>query len=678
MALLPGGISTEEGHGAPRAKGCIRSWKPWTWRTKQGHITGAGDIGPPLPAFGTPELQYIVDWIINAGNIASAAAFGAANLTEPGTYDWLLIDNADRIIDWSGAGVWYNAANPAQHWAGTKGVPTFPVGVTLTAGDVDITGVVDATATINAALAACPAYHAVLLPYTGPTGSIRINGAIAFGWTNPGVPNGVVLRGDGPGRTRLIKYGTWNCVYMAGGIGPMGSGAVPWVNITAGATKGSTSITVSDATNINIGDVIRVDQLNDDTDTGTHNGAYWAAHVADYLVSSLQPDGTRCTWVGRGWPDMTGTRGSGEMAFVTNKVGNTLTLHRGLRWTYNPTYVPQAGSVIRTPRYLCGVEEVSMISDPSTNTSGDAVNLDYTAYCFFRNIETDNFPDRHIRFANTNIGGEIRRSYAHRAHGNYDGSRGYMYSGMVQSDSILVEDNIVDDAHCPIQFAGGNSGNVVGYNYTRHTHHYSDTWFIQHLGTHACHAWFGLWEGNISGLIQFDCYHGSGSHQLVLRNWLLGRNDGNPNSIQNYHAAMAEAGNKYDSFVGNVLGESGYAGQLEDNPFDGASDNLPGTLWKIGYDGYPYSTGSPTDSVAYSSCLRQGNYDYATLAEDGTPGRAVPDSLYLSSKPSWFGSLAWPCAGPGVSGHHQNNPAKQRWDNYVISGTLADLFADMS
>jgi len=86
MALLPGGISTEEGHGAPRAKGCIRSWKPWTWRTKQGHIIGAGDIGPPLPAFGTPELQYIVDWIINAGNIASAAAYGSAT-----------VHNADEI-----------------------------------------------------------------------------------------------------------------------------------------------------------------------------------------------------------------------------------------------------------------------------------------------------------------------------------------------------------------------------------------------------------------------------------------------------------------------------------------------------------------------------------------------------------------------------------------------------
>ena len=101
MALLPGGISTEEGHGAPRAKGCIRSWKPWTWRTKQGHIIGAGDIGPPLPAFGTPELQALVGWIVNAGNIASAAAFGSSAVRIPGSnFYW---------VSTNGAATWANA-----------------------------------------------------------------------------------------------------------------------------------------------------------------------------------------------------------------------------------------------------------------------------------------------------------------------------------------------------------------------------------------------------------------------------------------------------------------------------------------------------------------------------------------------------------------------------------------
>jgi hypothetical protein len=73
--------------------------------------------------------------------------------------------------------------------------------------------------------------------------------------------------------------------------------------------------------------------------------------------------------------------------------------------------------------------------------------------------------------------------------------------------------------------------------------------------------------------------------------------------------------------------------------------------------------------------IRYANYDYYNNAVvDGGAGEDIPDSLYYGSKPSWFGTLTWPPIGPDVSGHVTTIPAKWRWDRYVSSGLLSDLF----
>ena len=76
--------------------------------------------------------------------------------------------------------------------------------------------------------------------------------------------------------------------------------------------------------------------------------------------------------------------------------------------------------------------------------------------------------------------------------------------------------------------------------------------------------------------------------------------------------------------------------------------------------------------------LRNGNYDYYNAAAVWAGGitRSIPNSLFYDSKPTYFGSLAWPAIGPDVSGLVMDTPAKARWDAYLISGNIADLFAD--
>lgn len=72
----------------------------------------------------------------------------------------------------------------------------------------------------------------------------------------------------------------------------------------------------------------------------------------------------------------------------------------------------------------------------------------------------------------------------------------------------------------------------------------------------------------------------------------------------------------------------------------------------------PYN-GVKYDLLTASTLLRWGNFDYATngtrwdMAEvsprGGIPNtRKLPASLFLSSKPSWWGGLPWPAIGPAV------------------------------
>jgi chitodextrinase len=74
------------------------------------------------------------------------------------------------------------------------------------------------------------------------------------------------------------------------------------------------------------------------------------------------------------------------------------------------------------------------------------------------------------------------------------------------------------------------------------------------------------------------------------------------------------------------------------------------------------------------------NYDYFTnstkkCSDAGEPGCqggsgsvTLPASLYLSSKPSWFGSSQWPPIGPDVSGLTTLIPAKNCFDNVIAKG----------
>jgi hypothetical protein len=108
------------------------------------------------------------------------------------------------------------------------------------------------------------------------------------------------------------------------------------------------------------------------------------------------------------------------------------------------------------------------------------------------------------------------------------------------------------------------------------------------------------------------------------------------------------------SYIGNVLGTPGH---MSGWTYSGGGWNP--TVFMLGWGNYGVDAG-----VANTSILN-GNYDYLTQsikwdANDTT--HFLPDSLYLSQTPAFFGSRAWPWITPDGSTQLQTLPAKARYD----------------
>jgi hypothetical protein len=115
------------------------------------------------------------------------------------------------------------------------------------------------------------------------------------------------------------------------------------------------------------------------------------------------------------------------------------------------------------------------------------------------------------------------------------------------------------------------------------------------------------------------------------------------------------------SFVGNVLGQPGQMSgwTYESQNFGDAA------VWMLGWDGWsPY----PTDPNIVALTYRHGNFDYLTNTQIWDPAvtnHTLPNSLYLTNKPAFFGSRTWPWVQPEGTTKLFSLPAKDRYDGVI-------------
>jgi hypothetical protein len=129
-------------------------------------------------------------------------------------------------------------------------------------------------------------------------------------------------------------------------------------------------------------------------------------------------------------------------------------------------------------------------------------------------------------------------------------------------------------------------------------------------------------------------------------------------------------GSWWHSFIANVLGLQGsmQGWVYEDSnwPWGGPA------IWKFGYT--PTHWEQEADTVAVSTALRDGNFDYVTNTFNWLgPVKKLPKSMYLPAKPAFFGALQWPWVTPEQPQKFYTLPAKARFVSGNPFGTPEEL-----
>jgi hypothetical protein len=564
---------------------------------------------------------------------------------------WSSVLNSGQAINWSNSGV--------------GGIPPRTTNCASLTSSATVSQ-------INTALAACPSGQTVYLA----AGTYAISGSIT-------IPSNVTLRGAGANSTVL------NATGGGGNVINLGTGSASYnpLNITGGATSGSTSISVSNASAVKAGMYLVIAETN--------NSSY---------VSNNGSEGA-CTWCD-GW-STNGNLSRGQIVAVTGVSGSTVTISPGLygAYTNSPIAVP-----FNMSASYAGVENLQIYA----NNTGRSANFGMSAcaYCWIKGVESNYTDGDHVDVY-WGYRDEVRDSYFSNAFLHEPGEHDSDIDLAYKTSATLVENNIIERTHASIMMEWGAAGNVIAYNYTSGEFDSGSTNFvIGGVSFHGAHPQFNLLEGNVLTEIYPDSVWGTSSQTTAFRNWVVGTNRvcsplsgrGTVNCTgSNGHYAFQAARamqmsylTTKNNFVGNVVGSTQMQSLVTNNGSklsQATSVEYPATR---SYDsvayGWSFGYGESSDDASSSGCsggsspchragtsatdLSHGNFSNADGTTSWASGitQSLPSSFYLSGKPAWWGSLPFPATGPDVSGgsgpggHSHGNPAETCYLN-VMKGS---------
>ena len=483
---------------------------------------------------------------------------------------------------------------------------------------------------INYAAANCPANsRVVFLPagnYAITTGTINLN-------------NYVVLRGEGPAHT-IIKgnFSTGNDNAIVSATRTARGNAI---SITSGFSKGSDKLTLFDASTISTGDYLIIDQNNDNT-------------ITNVSINGGHGD---CTWCDS---ISSGARALGQISKVTGKAGNDITISPPLSWDFVIGATPQVRKMTTTLDYV-GLENLK-IGQYGSGLAKYIISYGQCVNCWVKNIETFMARTRHIQ-TSYSFRNEFRDSYFHEAD-SYGQDHGYDIELWNKTSSTLIENNIFADQDIGVSLVGGGAYNVIAYNYfTNPRYTIEPARLSPAVATHGAHPAFTLLEGNIMYKVQWDSYWGSSSHQTVFRNWISGEGSSQTTDLIPVYSCWS---NRDMNFIGNILGSSGKSYLSYELENTTTSNCRARRIYKLGYDDYGNDncTSTGNDPLVIKTILRHGNYDYynkAVVWNSSIIDHNLPNSYYLTSKPSFFRDKPWPIIGPDLDPMVGTIPAEERF-----------------
>jgi Pectate lyase superfamily protein len=552
-------------------------------------------------------------------------------------------------------------------WApGVRGIPArTAVCATVNAATYG-NGAQDASAGIQAAIDACPVGQVVQLS----PGVFTVNNHVRIG-------KSITLRGAAPRVTTLQKTNSSDEQEQIIIVGPS-----RWphldettaVNLAADAVQGAMSVTVQNSAGFAPGQFVKLDE--DDYSTAT-----WMAlppRISEPSPQILATD--RVVWPirnpsqqgdlplpsGLSWFSRPG-RPLAEIKEVTAVSGNTITFSTPVHITYTTAKLAQLVRYTGTDSVHvrnAGVEEMTL-------TGGSDGNLSFSsaAYSWAKHVECARYTNPCIDLRH-GFRVEIRDSHIHDALNPYPGGAGYALSLSHGESEALVENNIIVGANKLMVVRSAGAGSVVGYNYVDNAFigNYPGWVEVGINGSHMLGSHHMLFEGNLSFNYDSDDTWGGAIAMTVFRNHLTGRRRDFPDN-DNVRTAGLMFGSWWHTFAGNVLGEAGRVdGWIYEDPGDGTYGhssskwgNRP-TIWKLGYAPGAWPQGP--DPKVRSTVAREGNFDFLTNSVRWDHGpQALPDSLYLTAKPAFFGDLPWPWVDPTGATKVWTLPARVRFES---------------
>jgi hypothetical protein len=398
---------------------------------------------------------------------------------------------------------------------------------------------------IQAAVTAAAADHVVYLP----AGTYRIDTAITAGASD----DNITIRGAGMGVT-IIDPRVSSPFYV--GSGSDYQFAYPSSNngITAGLTKGSTTLTVPVATSFTTPSLVAVIFENQIDNTAIAAGAIPTVAVGGN--AELRRQITRAT-----------------AKNTTTPGAHTLTIFPPLYFT------PDAGLAARVTLFqaqgdFIGIEDLTV--DGANERLTHPFTFSQTYGSWVKGCSVLNTRNYGIYTTNC-LNFEGRENYiAPRIGGGTNGA-GFLIERL---SGGLLEDNIIIEVFPAFEVNASTMGTVVAYNMMENA--VGGT-----LNTnHNPHNSFNLYEGNITPNIQPDGFFGGTSDDTFFRNWISATN------VARTQRTFAVSLNRFaynQSLIGNIVGEKGMD-RTGASPYTIGNPNM-GNSVNNGSTAYPMTSG---------------------------------------------------------------------------------------
>lgn len=462
----------------------------------------------------------------------------------------------------------------------------------------------------------------------------------------------------------------------------------------------------------------------------TPTGAQWAYVSSNfYQRQAYDPDGDPGTNDGRGlepfFPDspiggggVEGYRHISQVCEILAIDGTTLTiwdpdasngvvgapLHQ--TFYHDPEVYVMSGTSPHVQ--FCGLEDLVIWGSAADGKRMVFVNK--ATQCWIHNVETNGSEDatgnvwsgRHIQLGQQTARCEVSRCYVHESSNYRQGANAY---GIVVSGSDnLVCDNVCVTLNKPIVCENTRGGCVISYNFVENAiivpggdnpatgvpypNDYTEGFFQEAaISTHASVCQTDLFEGNWSPNITVDSTHGTNADEVIFRNHCTGRNASG--FATTYERAVSSDGWQWEvASIGNVLWSPATVAQVGGaldfivwTPATTASPVFAGPehVYLIGTNAFVPGTGpkrgadSADDGFALAHFHRHLDAYYAAsgvpsvfYVNPENPHRPLPDSLYLTSAPSFFTAVGftWPWVDPAAGDYAAQVlqlPARERW-----------------